>query len=412
LCFRKRELDAGRPLLSGSGKPMRAASIIHHLLNTLRVLRIHAGTGAVTMMDAGNPRVAKAQEAAERLLAKRLHTGCVRGVSIEPASWETMASVGQQLHQTFTIKIADSVAGPVKLRGVQLIKCRGTTPDGGAALWVHRGLQLPSDLAPGSEFPVAIWSRPDRLGMLSDVAVFSFEQSAVSFSIFRFVSVRCGDPDAEDLLKPSAPFTRKRRVTRARTTGIVEGRPPPAEERPPPYVRPLGAYGIPGPFRWAMEHAQHVAEEKLRELRREVTLAEGIEVECPETYQNQRHMQAQLRLVYTSKLPFISTACRLCQENKGAHHPITCTRTGETFIFCNDPRRILEHARCASYSHLYSNLLWAEEKAMEVDLRAFDLDAAPLVQVHFRLGAAMILSSSVHQLKEPAGPSCRSWPVY
>jgi len=31
---------------------------------------------------------------------------------------------------------------------------------------------------------------------------------------------------------------------------------------------------------------------------------------------------------------------------------------------------------------------------MEVDLRAFDLDAAPLVQVHFRLGAAMILSNN------------------
>ena len=387
LSFRQRELDAGRPLLSGNKKKIRAPSIIHHLCNTLRVLRICTVTGAVTTIrDAGNRRVAKAQEAAERLLGKRLHTQAQRGVSIEPACWETMAPKGEAIHQTFTFKISASEAGSVKLKGLQLIKRRGTG-DEGAELWVDRALQLPAVLAPGSEFAVAIWGRPVRLGMLSDVAVFSFEQCAESFSVCRFVSVRAGDPEAEELLKPSAPFARKRRVPRARYAPIVEGRPPISPEGLVPYVNSLGQHRIPTLFRWMLENADHVAHEKICELRREVTRAEGLEVECPETYQNQQYMQSELQLVYTSRLALggfslINTACSLCGKHKGEHHPITCARTGKSFLFCNDPRRRVAHAKCAAYSNLYSHLLWAEEKAMEVDIRAFDIAAAPLEQVN------------------------------
>jgi hypothetical protein len=380
----QRELDAGRPPVSGNKKPIRAASVIHHLCNTLQLLRIHAVTGAVTRMDAGNRRVAKAQEAAERLLAKRLHTQDQCGVSIEPASWEGKAQVGEQLHQTFTIKVADSLAGPVKLRGLQLIKHRGTGA-GSSGLCLDRGLQLPADLIPGSEFDVEIWSRPDKLGMLSDVAVFIFEQSAVRFSICRFVSVRVGDPDAEELLKPSTPYARKRRVPMPRKAPVVDGRPPSGSGMVP-YKIELKQYEIPGSFRFAMEKANHVAEKKLSELWCEVALAEGIQIECPETYQKHRQLRKELQQVYTSKLSvggfsLLNTACRQCEKHRSEHHSITSTRTRQTFLFCNDPRRQVAHAKCASYSLLYSHLLWAEERAMEIDIRAFDIAADPGIKL-------------------------------
>ena len=86
------------------------------------------------------------------------------------------------------------------------------------------------------------------MGITKSILVFDFspidvdeEDSIESFSIARYISIRAGNPEDYDMLKPSAPYVKKREryddfsnPTRVKSTGVKS-----------PFVTPLGRYTIP-----------------------------------------------------------------------------------------------------------------------------------------------------------------------
>ena len=90
---------------------------------------------------------------------------------------------------------------------------------------------VPRALAPGESATVALEAQPTCAGAHRAVAAFRF----AGFAICRFLELRCGDSDLADLLRPTAPYTRRRAAPRPRLPGAdgpIDGEKPPGGGSP------------------------------------------------------------------------------------------------------------------------------------------------------------------------------------
>ena len=124
-----------------------------------------------------------------------------------------------------------------------------------------RGILIEGDtsflLESGSSHFIHISFLPMNMGVTKSLLSFDFapvdfdeEDSSINqaFSIVRYISIRAGDPDDYDIIKPTAPYVRKPRhrndkdkfsnPVREKTPGGSKGS----------WVVPLGQYQIPGEF--------------------------------------------------------------------------------------------------------------------------------------------------------------------
>ena len=124
-----------------------------------------------------------------------------------------------------------------------------------------RGILIEGDtsflLVSGSSHSIIVSFLPMNIGVTKSLLSFDFspvdfdeEDSSINdaFSIVRYISIRAGDPDDYDIIKPIAPFVRKPRhrndkdkfsnPVREKTPGGFKGS----------WIVPLGQYQIPGEF--------------------------------------------------------------------------------------------------------------------------------------------------------------------
>ena len=366
LRFRERQNSAGLPLPRSIRSP---SPMIRHLATQSRLIRLNGNE--VTFEAATTKRhVKNAQKAAAQLIASREKMQNCNGVTIEPPNLECFAAVGEEVRQTFRIK--NDASQPITITAVEFLK----SPDG--KMLVHPP-GLPMTVAPGAEVCFDMTCKTDQPGMLTNVLMFAFRSSVapIQFKICRVVSIRAGNKEIEELLKPSRPFARPKLARGPAASQVVDGEAP-ARAALLPYVNPLARFEMPSLFRaMMMEKEDRNADEFLLNLQQKSKKMEQIEPECPETYVSNSRMGALFQEVYTSK--FLGMfACKLCGKSKDQHYSVTSSLTSLTYLFCCDPRLTLEKEKCSTYSMLYSHLLWAEERAMERDIRAYDMEAAPL----------------------------------
>ena len=369
LRFRERQNSAGLPLPTSIRSP---SQMIRHLATQSRLIQLNGNE--VTFEAATTKRhVKNAQKAAAQLIASREKMQNCNGVTIEPPNLECFAAVGEEVRQTFRIK--NDASQPITITAVEFIK----SPNG--KMLVHPP-GLPMTVAPGAEVCFDMTCKTDQPGMLTNVLMFAFRSSVApfQFKICRVISIRAGNKEIEELLKPSRPFARAKVARGPAASQVVDGEAP-ARAALLPYVNPLARFEMPSFFRDMMEKEDRNADEFLLNLQQKSVLVEHILPECPETYILNPRMGALMKEVYTSKFSldvFGVSACKLCGKSKDQHYTVTSSRTGNSFLFCCDPRLTLEKEKCSTYSMLYSHLLWAEERAMERDIRAYDMEAAPL----------------------------------
>ena len=322
--FREREKEAGMPLPKSCRAP---SGMMHQLSTVLRLIRLD--NEEVRFEDSSKKRVTRAREAAAQLMATRLKTQNRHDTSIEPEDIRAFVAVGEECRQTLTLKVDGSRSGDVVLKSMRFMQ-RGKHhgEDAVSALRLEHP-ELPVLLSAGSELEIGVLARPEQPGMLSDMAVFTFhtdiqrEKSSdevilvpFDFSICRLVSFRAGNPAIEDLLRPTAPFSRAAFRRRPRTKSkIVDGEAPALTDSMVPYKKKLEQDDvIPALFRAKLEVTGN-ADEQLLQMQDDLCAAD------------------------------------------------------------QDPSTT---AKCLAYSRLYKHLLWAEERAMELDIRSFDLDKALL----------------------------------
>ncbi len=85
----------------------------------------------------------------------------------------------------------------------------------------RRGFQVEGsttlNIAPGSRCSVDVKYIPRTIGVVKTMIPFDFECCAeppyfTPFTIVRYITVRCGDPDDHEILKPIAPYQRKKAI--------------------------------------------------------------------------------------------------------------------------------------------------------------------------------------------------------
>jgi len=121
--------------------------------------------------------------------------------------------------------------------------------------------ELDVRLPPGGEVTLVIECSPRHVGMCYETLSITFDDEGAHFTVGRFLSVSCGDPDVLDVLKATAPYQRPKRR-----------RPPPAKEQvtviappsePPSSVKlklPTQAFGIKPEWRRKMESGSAIEE--------------------------------------------------------------------------------------------------------------------------------------------------------
>ncbi|KAL7547350.1 hypothetical protein ACHAWF_010666 [Thalassiosira exigua] len=107
------------------------------------------------------------------------------------------------------------------------------------------------ELPAGASEAIDVGHLPRHNGIARSVVVFNFdpvdldeEDSVEAFSIVRYVSIRAGDPDDYDIVKPTAPYVKRRprRDDREKFSNPVRVRSSGARSK---FVNPLGKYPIP-----------------------------------------------------------------------------------------------------------------------------------------------------------------------
>ena len=390
-CANRRELEAEfmewRRLAGAQGtslppKQRSFSSMMFQLRHVLRLVRVSGDE--VTFEALSTPRVARAVEAAAQLMQDSAKFKNRDGVSIEPepAALEScFVPVGEELQQTILIKIDAQRRGAVTLSAAFLMKreCMQAV----MRLELPPDMSLPVELAPGTQVCISVCSALKQPGVLSNVVALTFlPTDGREFTIIRRICVRAGVEEIEQLLKPVAPYTRARAARRPSARQVQEGEAP-AAAGITPYVHALENYAIPPLLSAKMDGPHRVVDELLGALQEKMFMVQTISHDQPETFFLNDEMAALFSAVYTSKLAINSsfslynTNCKVCAKAK-EHHCAIASLTGTVYHFCKDPKAQLEQAIRKQYSELYSHLLWAEEWAMRIDIRAYDLDAAPL----------------------------------
>mmetsp|Transcript_32507 Transcript_32507/g.68348 ORF Transcript_32507/g.68348 Transcript_32507/m.68348 type:complete len:304 (+) Transcript_32507:252-1163(+) len=178
----------------------------------------------------------------ERIRNSRMELESNRnGIVIDNVEWEdNICRIGQRVTRQVSIRNESDID----------LLC---TIKGGAAR--QRGIILDGepdiDLPAGSSYSITVSFLPKMMGITKSIVVFDFSPNDAddndydqAFSIVRYISIRAGDPDDFALLKPTAPYIKKRQryddrekfsnPVRERSTGVKTR-----------FVNSLGKYPIP-----------------------------------------------------------------------------------------------------------------------------------------------------------------------
>jgi len=388
-CCRRNELEAEFLRFRESQNQMHSqqlpktirspSGMIRYLATQARLIRL-AGNEVTFVEKRGH--IDRARKAAAQLIASRDQMQNCHGVSIEPPLLECLVAVGEEVRETFRIKV-DASSPITTITAVQFLK---QSPSDNMRVQPPPHARLPFEVAPGSEVSFDITGKTDQPGQVQNVVVFAFRCSVApfEFKICRVVSIRGGNKEIEELLKPSRPYVRAKLARQSQAGHVIDGEAPATFGSLLPYVNPLAQYSMPSLFRSLMGGEDQHAAEFLLDWHQKLLLVEQIVLECPETYILDQRMNALDK--YAAKISLArlfasdSVGCKVCAKRKDEHYLIVCSKTDKTFHFCRDPRLTLEEVKCSTYSMLYSHLLWAEERAMQLDIRAYDMEAASLIE--------------------------------
>ena len=174
----------------------------------------------VFVVDSSKPSVAAAA-AAERVEANRARAEANKGgIEVTPASlsFGGIVGVGGNSEQTVTVTNVSP-----KFQTILSVKLLLSHPS--FSITFARGGVLPLELGPEASLRFVVTACPTVVGMCRDLLSISMSSSSGShqtFSIGRFIDVRCGDAALLDLLKPSGPFVKpRRRESRGKKFDIV-----------------------------------------------------------------------------------------------------------------------------------------------------------------------------------------------
>jgi len=125
------------------------------------------------------------------------------------------------------------------------------------------------ELAIGQSVTVQVTYKPRTVGMMKTFIPFDIKSTQPStltpFSIARYISIRCGDPDDHAILKPVAPY-QKKKIIKGNFTTIERCKNSDIKDimGHNPYKHPLKSYGIPASLRKSVQEGDIV--DKLRDL--------------------------------------------------------------------------------------------------------------------------------------------------
>lgn len=196
-------------------------------------------TGAPKTKTKKADKASRVAATVERIRNSRMELESDRnGIIIDNIGWEEyMYEIGQRVTQEVSLRNESDIDVLCTVKD-GIAKQRGFIIEG------ESNFELPA----GSRNCIIVSFIPKIMGITKSILVFDFspidvdeEDSIESFSIARYISIRAGNPEDYDMLKPSAPYVKKREryddfsnPTRVKSTGVKS-----------PFVTPLGRYTIP-----------------------------------------------------------------------------------------------------------------------------------------------------------------------
>ena len=165
----------------------------------------------------------------------------------------------------------------------------------------------------GHVWHVPVHFTPTVIGIAKTLITFECSSNCEHFSIVRYVSVRSGNPEDYEILKPKSPYQKKKFIERNGFNNVVDLEPGSIQHNSNKFQVPLKPYEIPSHWRSALEDKKDVVVDTITDL---------------------------------YKIP------------------------SDVVETISDYSPFLTHG---SYPHIFHRLLWTEEAQMEIDIRNYDM---------------------------------------
>ena len=202
--WKAREYLAGRPRIGGGNAVLSYLMLSNYAVRkALGLPRVKYKAGVLRINADSISSAAAAAAAAEFVESNRAQIEADKGgISVSPVAFDEVVGVGGDATRRVVIKNVGKLT--CTLQSAKMLRGSGM-----AAFELSNRLDnlvLPA----GSQVAFTVDARPTVVGVTRQILSLNFlkSEAARSFSIGRYLEVRCGDAAMLDLLKPAAPYVR------------------------------------------------------------------------------------------------------------------------------------------------------------------------------------------------------------